>query len=238
MADGTRPGEDARIRTLETAVPPQPDRPELAGPDHPMRKVTRQVAFEPDGWTKERAEKVTRLFDAMAAQWGERTSAERQDVLRDALARGELHGRSLCVEIGSGTGSSTQDLAAAYDTVVSIDLSREMLAHAPHGPGRRVQADAARLPLASGSADALVLVNALLFPSEMDRVLAPDGVLVWVNSLGDRTPIHLPASDVVEALPGEWLGVAADAGWGTWVTLRRFRSDLQPRAPASTPGAP
>ena len=61
-----------KIETLETAVPSPPDKPELAGPDHPMRKVTRQVAFEKDGWTKERAEKVAQLFDAMAAQWGER----------------------------------------------------------------------------------------------------------------------------------------------------------------------
>jgi SAM-dependent methyltransferase len=209
------------IQFLETAVPPAPDRPEMAGPDHPMRKVTRQVAFEPDGWTPERAEKVAQLFDAMAPQWSERTSKERQDVLRDALARGGLGKRGLCLEIGSGTGSSTDELAASYKQVVAVDLSREMLKRAPAEPGLRIQADAARLPLPSGCADAVVLVNALLFPGEMNRVVAPGGILVWVNSLGDRTPIHLCASDVAEALPGSWSGVAAEAGWGTWCTLRR-----------------
>jgi hypothetical protein len=55
----------------------------------------------------------------------------------------------------------------------------------------------------------------------MARVLAPGGSLLWVNSLGDRTPIHLPAEDVEKALPGDWNGLAADAGWGTWCALRR-----------------
>lgn len=209
------------IRRLETVVPPEPDRPELAGPDHPMRKVTRQVAFEPAGWTPERARKVATLFDTMAPEWSARTSAERQSVLRDALARGECGARGLCVEIGSGTGSSTEDLARVYDRVVALDLSREMLRHAPSVPGLRVQADAARLPLADHCADAVVLVNALLFPHEIERVLARDGVLIWVNSLGDRTPIHLPAEDVAAALPGRWEGVRAEAGWGIWCTLRR-----------------
>ena len=215
----------SEIRTLETVVPAAPDRPDFAGPDHPMRKVTRQVAFEPDGWTPERAAKVAQLFDAMAPEWSARTSQERQDVLRDALARGEAGPRGfsgLCVEIGSGTGSSTEDLARVFDLVLALDLSREMLRHAPSAPGLRVQADAARLPLRDGAADAIVLVNALLFPREMDRVLAPDGVLVWVNSLGDRTPIHLPAEDVAEALPGPWQGVQSEAGWGIWCTLRRL----------------
>lgn len=216
------------IEFLETVVAPAPDRPEMAGPDHPMRKVTRQVAFEPDGWTPERAEKVGQLFDTMAPQWSERTTQERQDVLRDALQRGSLHHLreggargGLCVEIGSGTGSSTTDLAASFETVIALDLSREMLRHAPDGPALKVQADAFRLPVADGTADAIVLVNALLFPDEMARVLAPNGTLVWVNSLGDRTPIHLPAEDVEKALPGEWDGVAAEAGWGIWATLSR-----------------
>jgi ubiquinone/menaquinone biosynthesis C-methylase UbiE len=223
------------IDFLKTVVPPAPDRPQMAGPEHPMRKVTRQVAFEPGGWTPERAEKVAQLFDTMAPQWSERTSQERQDVLRDALRRGSLrhlrHLREdaecggLCVEIGSGTGSSTDDLAKSFERVVALDLSRQMLRHAPDGPGMKVQADAFRLPVADGTADAIVLVNALLFPDEMARVLAPSGTLVWVNSLGDRTPIHLTAEEVEQALPGEWDGVAAEAGWGTWTTLsRRDRS--------------
>jgi hypothetical protein len=66
-----------------------------------------------------------------------------------------------------------------------------------------------------------VVINMLLFPTEMARVLALHGVLVWVNTSGDRTPIYLPADDVVAALPGDWTGKAGEAGTGTWCAVRR-----------------
>jgi hypothetical protein len=96
-----------------------------------------------------------------------------------------------------------------------------MLRRSPPAPGRRVQADAATLPLADGSASAVVLINALLFPPEVDRVLAPGGAVVWVNSSGEETPIHLPPEEVAAVLPGEWDGVASRAGVGLWCVLRR-----------------
>ena len=68
-----------------------------------------------------------------------------------------------------------------------------------------------------------MLVNCFLFPDEVDRVLAPDGVIVWVNSSGAETPIHLPSDDVVAALPGRWEGVQSTAGLGTWCVLRRAK---------------
>jgi hypothetical protein len=84
-----------------------------------------------------------------------------------------------------------------------------------------VQSDASQLPVRSKSAAVVALVNMFLFPAEVARVLADDGVLLWVSSNGDGTPIYLPPRDVVRALPGEWHAVAADAGWGTWCTARR-----------------
>ena len=68
---------------------------------------------------------------------------------------------------------------------------------------------------------AVVLINAFLFPAEVDRVLAPDGVVVWVNSSGPQTPIYLSVDDVVSRLPGSWEGVASQAGEGHWGVLRR-----------------
>ena len=75
--------------------------------------------------------------------------------------------------------------------------------------------------MVTGHADAIVLVNCFLFPDEVDRVLAPGGVVVWVNSSGSETPIHLPPQDVVEALPGRWEGVESTAGIGIWSVLWR-----------------
>jgi len=207
------------LRFLDRVIPEAPGRPDLAGPDHPMRKVTRQIA-EGGGWDRERAAKVAELFDGLAPEWHLRGSPERLEPLEDALARGDV-GSGVCVEVGSGTGIATPLLAGAFDLVVAVDLSMEMLVRAPAEPGPRVLADAARLPLPDRSADAVVLLNAFLFPAEVDRVLRPDGAVVWVSAVGDRTPIWLPPDDVVAALPGEWSGVGADAGWGSWVVARK-----------------
>ncbi len=184
-----------------------------------MRRVTRQVAFDDTAWTPDRAAKVAELFDGLAPAWNERFRPGRMDPLTDALDRGEVGGRC-CVELGSGTGLASPVLAERFPDTVAFDLSLEMLRHAPASPPKAL-ADAARLPLAAGVVDVVVAVNMLLFPAEIRRVLAPTGALVWVNSLGDRTPIHLSAQDVVEALGDDWVGVASTAGQGTWCVARR-----------------
>ena len=95
-----------------------------------------------------------------------------------------------------------------------------MLAHAPLLTPK-VRADSSRLPFADDSADVVLLINMLLFPAEVDRILQPGGHVVWVNTLGDQTPIHLLPADVEAALPGEWTGVASNAGTGLWAVLER-----------------
>lgn len=62
-----------------------------------------------------------------------------------------------------------------------------------------------------------------LFPDEVECVLAPGGCVVWVNSSGEATPIHLLPDEVAEALPGTWEGTGARAGTGLWTVLRRSR---------------
>lgn len=187
-----------------------------------MRRVTRQVAFEPGGWTAERRAKVAELFDSLAVEWHTRLVPGRDDALADALDRG-LADRTTdgwCLDVGAGIGGDTARLEARFANVVAVDLAWQMLAR---GRGARLQADAAELPVRRGAVATVVLVNALLFPAEVDRVLAAHGSLVWVNSSGDGTPIYLPVSDVALALPGDWEGVASEAGWGTWGVLWRVR---------------
>ncbi len=193
-----------------------------------MRTVTRQVAFESGGWTPARRDKVGALFDGLAAEWHTRRQPEHRDTLIDALGRGLAAApstrRATCAEIGSGTGFASGLLAERFAVVVAVDLSAEMLARAPYGPAHRVRADAAALPLPDAAIDVAVLVNALLFPVELERVLAPSGSIVWVNTSGAGTPIHLSAEDVAAALPGSWDGVASGAGWGTWCVVWRADS--------------
>lgn len=208
------------ITELPIVIPGAGEAPSGLGSDHPMRQVTRAVAFEADGWTAERREQVVTLFDQLADEWNTRDVPGREAPLLDALHRGldaapalEHH---LAVDIGAGTGLFVRELADRFPLLVAVDISSEMIRRTPAELARRVQADAHDLPLADHSVDALVLVNCFLFPAEVERVVAPHGVVVWVNSRGTDTPIHLTADEVDQALPGDWTGVASMAGWGTW----------------------
>lgn len=196
-----------------------------AAVDHPMRTVTRAVAFDPEGWTPQRQAEVVELFDRLAPEWSSRDVAGRELPILDALDRGlgalAPAGRSVALELGGGTGLYSAALAERFPTLVTLDLSWEMIRLVPEGPALPVQGDGSRLPLADGAVDVVVLVNMFLFPVELERVLSPGGVVVWVNSRGPETPIHLTAAEVDEALPGAWDGVASRAGWGTWSVHRR-----------------
>ena len=112
-------------------------------------------------------------------------------------------------------------LAEHFEAMVSVDLSMEMLRRAEGGSAGRLRADASRLPFRDGSVSTLVLMNMLLFAGEMDRVLAPGGTLLWINSSGAGTPIHLSPEELLDAMPGDWDGRAADAGRGLWCVIRR-----------------
>ena len=184
----------------------------------PMREVTETVAFDA-AWDFSRREKVRELFDGMAAEWSSRATPEREASILDALDRGGLAGDTV-IELGSGTGLGTGHLIERFDVVVALDLSMAMLHHQPD-LAPKVQADASVLPFRDDAADLLVLVNMLLFPAEVDRVLRPGGGLLWINTLGHETPIHLSPEAVVEALPGSWTATAGRAGSGLWAAVQR-----------------
>ena len=190
-----------------------------------MRIATRRAAgFDAGGWTGELREQVEGYFDDLAGEWHTRASPQRTAVVMDALMRGlganDRRG-GMAVAVGSGIGTYSNLLAERFATVVAVDLSLAMLKLAPTGPAHRVQADGARLPVVDSSAAAIVPINAFLFPAEVQRVLSPEGVWVWVNSSGGNTPIYLSVGDLVAGLPGEWTGASSRAGEGLWCVLRR-----------------
>ena len=206
----------------------------LGSDDHPMRIMTRRAAgLLPEPWDDEARATVAAYFDGLAEEWHTRTSPERDAVVLDALDRGlpDLGRADVCVELGSGIGAYTPILGARWRRVLAVEVALEMLLRAPAEPGHRVLADGARLPLADGAASAVVLVNCFLFPAEVDRVLGPDGVVVWVNSSGSQTPIYLPAEDVAAALPGAWTRRGERRGRGPLVRaapLDRLRAGAAP----------
>jgi len=200
-----------------STVDPEP----FAGPDNPIRRRTRAVALgEP--WTADNARRMAELFDSMAADWATRHVDDNKSApILDALDRGEVPVDGDWLELGSGTGAGTRLLSGVVGSFVATDLSAEMLRHAPGELAPRVHADASILPFPADSFDAVLMINMLLFPHEVDRVLRPGGAIVWVNSLGDQTPIHLPPDDVLAALPGDWTGRTARADTGFWLIARR-----------------
>lgn len=205
------------VRHLDPVRPLEPLDP--THQDHPMRVVTTEMAAGGE-FREEQSAAVQALFDSMAGGWHAHDVPERLVVLEDVLERVELP-EGILVELGAGTGIGTKVINRFRPVAAAVDLSAGMLAQAPPGLAPWTRADASRLPFADHSVDVLVLLNMLLFPVEADRVLADHGALVWVNTVGEATPIHLPAEAVVDSLPGPWFADASRAGSGTWCVARR-----------------
>ena len=193
-----------------------------AGQGHPMRQVTYAAAAEVGAWTPDLAGQVTAAFDGLAGEWHTRHSPGRLEAVADAVDRGAPPDHGLWLELGAGDGFASATLAARAPALVAVELSAAMLAASPDDGVPRLRADASALPLDDHAVTCAILVNMLLFPTELDRVLAPGGTLVWVSSRGPATPIHLTSAQVVAALPGRWGGVESQHGTATWCALRRL----------------
>lgn len=196
--------------------------PGTVGLDHPMRRVTEAVAADPSSWRSDQRREVAGFFDELAPEWHTRAGPDRDKAMVDAFARGVPdHLIGPAAEVGSGIGLTSATVAARFTPALAVEISPEMLRRSPRAPAHRVQADGARLPVADGSLAAVVLMNAFLFGPECARGLRPEGVVVWINSRGPLTPIHLPAEAVVDALPGQWQAVASQTGPATWCVACR-----------------
>ncbi|HET9728747.1 MAG TPA: class I SAM-dependent methyltransferase [Acidimicrobiia bacterium] len=132
-------------------------------------------------------------------------AAEFYDRTRGGLPRGrrfaQIIGRQCpdaqtVLEIGIGTGLIALPLSEMGFEVLGIDIAHSMLQRARERVGARVaQADAAHLPVASGTCDAVVAVwvlhvvgDRLGMLSEAQRVLRPGGQLVIVCADAERAP--------------------------------------------------
>jgi len=212
------------IRWLDPRDPQEPDAALLdAARRHPLRLITRGVAAEVGVWTPATRRDVRTAYDEVADRGATRPPREQLEVVRDALERGGLGAPDgPVVELGCGDGWATPLLRERFGSTVAVDLSLRMLRRVGP-PTPLVQADAGALPLPDHVVDVAVGINMLLFPIELDRVLAWDGAVVWVSSRGPVTPVHLAPEEVAAALPGRWGGVAARCGPGVWCVLRRDR---------------
>lgn len=120
-----------------------------------------------------------RAFDAFAPVYDLFMPAADRTALRKGLACADRE-LERCVEVGGGSGRAAREVGAAV-----LDPARGMLERARGRGLETVQGSAEALPLADGSVDAILVVDALHhFPdqeaalAEAARALAPGGVLV------------------------------------------------------------
>jgi len=145
----------------------------------------------------------------------------RFDALADALVGGDPSRADACVEIVSGTGQLTGLLSEIFRQVVTVDVSRQLLADAPPGLGPSIQADAATLPIVTGSVAAVVGIDVVPHPAEIRRVLRPGGVLALVSPRVAEPPTLRDIPTVVGALGGDWSAVELKTRWGRWTLMRQ-----------------
>ena len=145
----------------------------------------------------DRARAAETYFDAHAAEWDAMRSlhvaeSEVEQAIAAALS-GEPIGR--LVDIGTGTGRMIELFGAAAESAIGVDRSSEMLRLArvklakkelQHAELR--QADMFALPLASGSADVVIIHQVLHYAqapeaaiAEAARLLAPRGRLLVID---------------------------------------------------------
>ena len=213
----------SNLFTLSRLTPVRHDRNDGANNDHPMRRIVRGVASSESEWTPENKFTVRNTFGQMAHEWKLRDGIDRTEALVEALDRVDISG-DFCLELGSGTGSVRALLDAKFKSVVSVDLAYEMLTNFNVPNAELLQGDSSKLPFKSNCVDVCVIVNSLLFPSEVRRILKPEGVLVWVSTNGDRTPIYLSPKDVNDAIGSDFYGVTAHCGNGIWSCFSRSKN--------------
>jgi ubiquinone/menaquinone biosynthesis C-methylase UbiE len=124
-------------------------------------------------------------FSAVADAYATRRPGYPQELFAYLAELCEHH--ELAWDCAAGTGQATIPLTRFYRRVVATDASRDMLEMAPQHPSveyRVAPADASGLP--PGSVDLVTVAQALhwldleTFYVEVDRVLAPGGLLaVW-----------------------------------------------------------
>jgi ubiquinone/menaquinone biosynthesis C-methylase UbiE len=173
-------------------------------------------------------------FDRLATRWDSIRAPEHLASVESALAAvAAPPGRAL--DLGTGTGAAAVAIAQRWPEteVVGVDIARQMVEEArrklPPELRSRVRfdvADAARLPFPDRSFDLVVLANMIPFFDELERVVAPGGVVVFGFSGGSETPIYVPSDRLRTELERRGFTHFAEfsAGRGT-ALLARKRND-------------
>jgi SAM-dependent methyltransferase len=171
------------------------------------RLATRAVVARPRLWRLFRGP-LRRQFDWLAPRWEDRRGPEDVASLAASLDRLDRPPRR-ALDVGSGTGLAARLLARRFPDaeVVGVDLPTAMVEEArrllPDELRERVRfqvADASSLPFADGEFDLVILLNMIPFFTELARVTAPGGTVIFASSSGPETPIYVPPEHVRRGL--------------------------------------
>jgi ubiquinone/menaquinone biosynthesis C-methylase UbiE len=157
-------------------------------------------------------------YDRFRERWLEVAGRSAEQAMLDDLAAVLTPGARV-LDAGCGTGALSRQILAVCPAVdlTMLDLSREMLARTADLPGQRLQGSMLELPFADDAFDVVVsawVIETVADPraavTELRRVLAPDGVLVYTfcslpESRASRAGSALLRSVVKHSFAGEFL---------------------------------
>ena len=200
-------------------------------------------------------ERVRATYDRLAGAYervlGPVEGASQRRAVATLAETTDLSGARV-LEVGCGPGARLPGLARRVGptgTVVGLDAAAGMVGAARSRGGSVVRGDARRLPLATGSVDAVCALDVLeLFSAadlaavlgEVRRVLRPDGRLCAVVMATDDVPDsgflrayewayrHLPGVAAVGCRPVDLDSALADAGFVVERRERAVRAGVWP----------
>lgn len=168
---------------------------------------------------------------------GIRDAAFRDGLRRYAIASGVL------LDLGCGTGSSTQPLLDAGHAAIGIDISRSLLRHARNRCGEQncvfVATDGQRLPIADAAVDAVTAYVVLSYLTQdaqvrdllesVRRALKPGAPLLMIEQIRTRRLVTRDGPKVQRTL-SQWQALLASAGFTVELTriLRHGRFPTTP----------
>ena len=147
-------------------------------------------------------EPVQKQFGRAAAAYVDSPNHAKGEDLDRIVALAAEHGGERVVDVGTGVGHTLRRVAPIFQSAVGVDATREMLeagigvlAGAGVKNALLVQADATRLPIASGSADVVTsrlaahhFADAAGSFREIARILRPGGLFVLVDNYAPDDP--------------------------------------------------